>query len=205
MTRDKTSEPKRSWPGNVVAVAGALLAGAALLTVQNLASDLREANHARDALALQVQQMGGKPVAGPPGSRGEPGAAVTGPPGPQGDPGPIGPTGPAGPTGPDGSDGRNATGAPGSPGQDGQTVVGPPGPAGEPGPAGPQGEQGPPGVDGQNGADGKDGQSCPEGYSWQTPDYDPDAKVCRRDGAPPPSQNPGGPNVLGLAPDRRRD
>jgi hypothetical protein len=28
--------------------------------------------------------------------------------------------------------------------------------------------------------------SCPEGYSWQTPEYDPYAKVCRQDGAPPP-------------------
>ena len=79
-----------------------------VLWMQQLGSDLRDANLARDQLALQVQQMGGKPVAGPPGTRGDPGPAVTGP---QGDPGPPGPTGPTGPAGPTG-----ATGQSGSPG-----------------------------------------------------------------------------------------
>jgi hypothetical protein len=67
--------------------------------------------------------------------------------------------------------------------------------------AGPQGEQGPPGTD------GKDGQSCPDGYSWQTPSYDPYAKVCRQDGAPDPeppkdggsTPSPQGRGLLGAA------
>lgn len=201
----RTDEPRRSWPGNIVAVLGALLAGAALLTVQNLASDLREANAARDALAAQVQQMGGTPVAGEPGSRGEPGlAGQRGEKGDQGEPGPIGPTGPIGPSGQPGDDGTNGvgqTGAPGSPGQDGQSVVGPQGPAGDTGPAGPQGEQGP---KGEQGADGRDGQACPTGYSWQTPKDDPDALVCRKDGAPPPSDKPGLLSSGALDPQRRQ-
>jgi hypothetical protein len=167
-----------------------------------LTHDLRTANEARDALARQVQQLGEKPVAGPPGSRGEPGASVTGPPGPSGPPGPPGPagvnaTGEPGKNGEDGAPG--ASGQPGEPGQDGESVTGPagpPGPQGEPGPAGPQGE---PGVD------GRDGQTCPDGYSLQAPSYDPDALVCRKDGAPDPEPGNGNSGLLsaGLDPQRR--
>lgn len=179
------------------------VAGFALLVLwlQGLANDLRDANAARDALARQVQQLGGKPVAGPPGSRGEPGKSVIGPRGPRGErgsPGPAGPSGEPGKSGADGSDGE--TGAAGVDGQPGS-----PGPAGPQGPAGPAGPQGPPG---ENGKDGRDGQNCPDGYSLQAPAWDADALVCRRDGAPqdPAQQRPSGyfGTFLGLAPDRRR-
>jgi hypothetical protein len=98
--------------------------------------------------------------AGQPGEPGLPGAS-----GPPGGEGPQGPPGPAGPPGPQGE----------------------PGPAGPAGPAGPPGEQGPPGPTGPAGEDGQDGQGCPAGYSWQAPEGDPDALVCRRAGAPQPS------------------
>lgn len=165
-----------------------------------LSQDLRNANAARDALASQVQRLGAKPIAGPPGSRGEPGEGIVGPQGPQGpqgNPGPIGPIGPVGPSGTPGAAGISVTGSPGqagAPGADGKSVVGPAGPQGEPGPAG---------ADGRDGADGADGQTCPDGYSLQPPADDPDALVCRRDGAPPPKHG-GGLLSLGLDPARRQ-
>lgn len=181
--------------------------------VVGLHNDLQTANKARDALARQVQGLGVKPVAGPPGSRGEPGRGLVGP---------QGPPGPSGEPGKTGRDGANATGTPGKPGQPGtpgkagangtngkggapgqdSTIQGPPGAGGPPGPAGP------PGADGQNGADGKNGQTCPDGYSLQPPADDPDALVCRRDGAPDPTPTPSpsgsGPLNLGLDPTRRQ-
>lgn len=197
---------RRSWRGDLVAVIGALLAGAALFTVQDLAEELREANHARDALAQQVEALGGKPVAGPPGTRGEPGKPV---PGPAGPPGPVGPAGlpgeagPAGSPGPSGSPGpagADAVSSPGPAGADG--AAGPPGPQGEPGPAGPAG---PAGADGRDGTAGRDGQTCPNGYSLQTSPLDPDALVCRRSGAPAPDPSPTGPpSAPGLDPTRRQ-
>ncbi|MDJ0461543.1 collagen-like protein [Streptomyces sp. H27-C3] len=215
MKRHKAPDAHRSRRGNVLAILGALLAGAALFTVQDLATDLRDANQARDQLALQVQRLGGKPVAGPPGSRGEPGRGQPGPSGPpglDGEPGPVGLTGPVGPTGrpgDDGSDGSDGVGVPGisgTSGTDGASVVGPPGPVGpqgEPGPAGAAGEQGPPGEPGRDGSDGTDGQSCPDGYSLQPPADDPDALVCRRDAAPDPEPPQGG-QPQGLDPSRRQ-
>lgn len=186
-----------------------------IITMQGLASDLRAANEARDQLATQVEQLGGKPVAGPPGSRGEPGQGVVGPSGPPGASGNIGPAGPAGPTGPSGPPGASgtpgvgATGAPGQSGVDGEP--GPPGPQGEPGGAGPAGPPGPQGDRGEQGPRGPAGQSCPEGYSWQTPSNDPDALVCRRDGAGPPTapedndgEEPASPLSLALDPNRRQ-
>lgn len=124
-------------------------------------------------------------------------------PGPRGLPGQDGKPGSPGTNGSDGP-----TGAPGTAGRDGaqgeQGATGPQGPAGPTGPAGPQG---PPGVDGKDGQDGADGQPCPEGYSWQTPDYDPDARVCRKDGAPNPEPSPSekpGLLSMGLDPQRRQ-
>ncbi|MFZ3569970.1 collagen-like protein [Streptomyces sp. BH097] len=178
----------------------AFLAGAlwVVLTLQGLRADLQTQYTARDALARQVEHLGGDPVSGPPGSRGEPGRSVTGPKGPKGDegeqgnPGPTGPSGKSGKNGDDGSNGVGQTGASGEAGQDGaagqEGAAGQPGPQGEPGPAGPQGE---PGTDGADGKDGSDGQTCPSGYSLQPPPDDPDALVCRRDGAPQPEQNQG--------------
>ncbi|MFD9071067.1 collagen-like protein, partial [Streptomyces lasiicapitis] len=72
-----------------------------------LSRDLRTANTARDALAHQVQGLGEKPVAGPPGSRGESGRIVTGPRGPQGERGEPGPDGASGKPGKNGSDGND--------------------------------------------------------------------------------------------------
>ncbi|MFD8771471.1 collagen-like protein [Streptomyces sp. NPDC059916] len=172
------------------------------------ASQLRTANEARDALATQVQKLGGKPVAGPPGSRGSVG--------PIGLRGPAGPPGPAGANGIDGADGsdgksgsKGASGAPGRDGTDGDIgsagtagrdgvngtdgATGPQGPQGEKGERGPQGEQGPRGEPGSAGA------SCPDGYSFQPSTTDPDALVCRRNSAP--DQQPGGqtPKPLSMA------
>lgn len=182
-----------------------VLAGFVLLAlwVHGLAQD-------RDALARQVQQLGGTPVAGPPGLRGEPGepgVGVTGPPGPSGPPGVPGRDGEDGKPGPSGSPGKDGVdgsdGKAGEPGPVGATgpvgPAGPPGPQGEPGPAGPQGE---PGADG---VDGEDGQSCPEGYSLQAPSWDADALVCRKNGAPEPEEpgNGGGPQAVGALDPRR--
>ncbi|WJD99783.1 collagen-like domain-containing protein [Streptomyces antimycoticus] len=121
-------------------------------------------------------------------------------------PGPRGPAGPPGKAddGTDGKNGRNGEdGQDGSPGAD-STVPGPTGPAG---PEGPQGQAGPPGKDGQDGApgaDGRDGQTCPDGYSLQPPPDDPDALVCRRNGAPAPEPDASPTTPAALAPDRRR-
>lgn len=167
-----------------------------------LSGDLRAANLARDQLAAQVQELGGKPVAGPPGSRGEPGSSVEGPPGPAGPPGQDGADGSQGPPGPSGSPGaEGAPGAAGEAGTDGAAGVGEPG---VPGPAGPQGEPGPAGQAGTDGKDGTNGQTCPAGYSLQTSPADQDALVCRRDTAPAqPVPDPERTTPLALDPARR--
>jgi hypothetical protein len=118
-----------------------------------------------------------------------------------------GPAGPRGPPGAPGSPGPAVTGSPGpsgAQGEPGATVTGPPGPAGPTGPAGPPG---PAGQDGKDGTDGRDGQTCPDGYSLQAPADDPDALICRRDGAPQPSDpspSPTSSPLLGLPAERRR-
>lgn len=192
--------PRAEW-----LIAATLLAGfvfMAWLAVQVvwLHQDLRQANEARDQLAAQVQQLGGKPVAGPPGSRGESIVGPSGPPGPPGADSTV-----PGPTGPPGDDGTDSTvpgpsGVPGSPGQD---ATGVPGPAGQ---------------DGQDGADGVDGRDGrpPAGWTWTdlqgrsyvcTPvdGFDPDApryQCAPTDPAPPPDDDPG-PQALALDPLRR--
>jgi hypothetical protein len=144
-------------------LAGSLLLAWIILTVLHLGRQLASAEHTSDQLYRQVQALGGTPVAGPPGMRGDPGPAGT--------PGRDAPTpdvteiarlaalqvapspGPSGPSGPAGSPGPSSTvpgpsGAPGRPGAD-STVPGPSGavgPTGAPGPAGPNGQ---PGRDGQ--------------------------------------------------------
>jgi hypothetical protein len=165
--------------------------------VSTLAGDVR-------ALRAQVKARGGTPVAPDPSkavpslsARAEVPVPIPGPQGPAGSPGPSGSPGSSGAAG--------AAGSAGSPG-----AVGPTGPAGPVGPTGPQGAQGPAGPAGQNGADGaagrdgQDGQTCPDGYSLQAPSYDPDALVCRRDGAPNPSGSPSPtPLAAGLDPRRK--
>lgn len=214
MTRSELRREERRWRrGDVLTIVAAVALGGAfawiVLTVQGLNHELKTANEARDALAAQVQHLGERPVAGPPGSRGKPGDSVTGPPGPRGEPGPSGPPGPAGPEGPagehgaDGGDGSagvpglaGATGPAGASGPQGEP--GPQGAPGQPGPAGPAGAQGPPGERGPA------GPACPGGYSLQAPSYDPDALVCRRDGAPQQEETPASLSVGALDPQRRQ-
>lgn len=207
MTRAEIRAEERRWRrGDFAVIVLAVVLGAVLawivLSLQGLTHELRTANQARDALASQVERLGGKPVTGPPGSRGE---SVTGPrgaKGEKGDPGERGEPGPSGlpgEDGDDGSDGLGEAGPSGAAGMDG--VQGPAGPQGEPGPAGPQGEPGPAGADGR---DGSDGQSCPDGYGWQAPADDPDALVCRRDGAPDPDGEPSPQAGGALDPQRRQ-
>lgn len=171
-----------------------------LLSIQGMTHNLQEKDDAIAALAQQVRELGGKPVSGP---RGEPGPAVTGPAGPQGATGPAGPPGPSGAPGKNGKNG--AVGASGEPGAVGAAgPAGPSGPQGEQGvagPAGPQGEQGP------RGEQGPAGPACPDGYNLQAPEWDPDVLVCRRDGAPQPSDEPGksgGLRSVALDPQRRQ-
>ena len=169
MTRPQIRAEERRWRrGDLFALAAAVAVGALfawiLLSIQGLTVDLQTANQARDALAEQVQQLGHKPVAGPPGSRGEPGESVVGPPGPRGEQGDPGPSGPAGPSGPPGKSGKDgADGSDGTAGEPGS--VGATGPAGPAGPQGPQGEAGPAGPQGSAGQDGADGKP-PAGWTF---------------------------------------
>jgi hypothetical protein len=196
--------PRRDPVALLLGVLLALLVAYIWWQTSQLAHELRTANEARDALARQVQQLGEKPVAGPPGSRGEPGVSVTGPPGVRGEPGEPGDPGPSGRPGVDGEDGADGSdgqaGEPGPAGATGPTgPAGPPGPQGEPGPAGPRGEQG------ARGEQGPPGPACPDGYSLQPPADDPDALVCRRDDAPDPKPGNGqSAGVLPAALDPRR-
>ncbi|MFE6548846.1 collagen-like protein [Streptomyces sp. NPDC057746] len=165
--------------------------------VSTLAGDVR-------ALREQVKAEGKTPVAPDPtravpslSDRAQVPVPIPGPQGPQGDPRSPGPTGSPGASGQNGKPGE--AGSPSEPG-----ATGPSGPAGPVGPQGETGPQGPEGPQGLPGADGKDGQACPTGYSRQAPADDPDALVCRRDGAPQPSSKMGlGLFSEGLDPRRR--
>ncbi|MFD6684153.1 hypothetical protein ACFWDD_32125, partial [Micromonospora parva] len=191
MIRSQLRAEERRWRrGDALAVAAAIAIGLVLagilISVRSLQVELKAANEARDQLAAQVETLGGHPVAGPPGSRGTPGRSVEGPPGPEGDKGEPGEPGKPAPTitpspGPSGLPGKDGT-----PGAD-STVPGPQGPAGPPGadstvpgPAGPAGE---------DGRDGRDGQTCPAGYTLQPYKGDADVLVCQRDSAPTPQKN----------------
>jgi hypothetical protein len=158
--------------------------------VTTLAGDVR-------VLRAQIKARGGTPAAPDPAKavknlpdRAEVPVPIPGPPGP---PGPKGDPGEPAPTITPSPGASGAAGANGSAG-----ATGPQGPQGEPGAdstvPGPQGPQGP---EGERGPQGPAGPSCPDGYSLQAPSWDPDALVCRRDGAPPPSPSPTG--LLGLA------
>lgn len=171
--------------------------------VSTLAGDVR-------ALRAQVEAAGGKPVAPDPTTavedlpdRVEVPVPIPGPPGkagPRGEPGVSGFPGEDGADGRDGSDG--ASGSDGAPGEAGP--IGPAGPQGETGPIGPIGPQGERGEKGDTGERGAAGPDCPDGYSLQAPSYDPDALVCRRDGAPDPEPVDGSsPQTVALDPQRR--
>ncbi|MFE2712202.1 collagen-like protein [Streptomyces mirabilis] len=167
--------------------------------VSTLAGDVR-------ALREQVKAEGKTPVAPDPTkavanlpARAEVPVPIPGPQGPTGSPGPSGPSGLPGKAG--------GTGAAGTSGAVGPTgPAGPAGSVGSVGPTGPQGQQGPAGPAGQDGTDGRDGQNgqtCPDGYSLQAPSYDPDALVCRKNGAPDPGGS-GTPTPLAAGLDPRR-
>lgn len=216
--RHRLRLPRAEWLIALTALLVLAFLGWLAIHVVLLSHDLRAANNARDALAAQVQELGASPVAGPPGSRGEPGESVAGPPGEKGDPGEPGPRGPSGAPGPRGTPGDDgqdgADGVAGEPGTDGDSgptgqpgPAGLPGPQGEPGPQGPQGEpgpQGPKGEPGERGEQGPPGPACPTGYSLQAPADDPDALVCRRNGAPQPEDPGSTPQPLALDPLRRQ-
>lgn len=160
--------------------------------VSTLATDVRQ-------LRAQVKGEGETPVAPDPEQavkdlpeRAEVPVPIPGPRGAQGEPGEPGSPGASGAPGRDGVDGADST------------VPGPPGPAGPPGADSTvPGPSGPPGRDGK---DGRDGQTCPDGYTLQAPSYDPDALVCRKEGAPDPEPGNGNGGLLsaGLDPQRRQ-
>lgn len=188
----------------VVAAAAVGSFATTAIWIQGLSNDLRVSNDARDALARQVQSLGHKPVAGPPGSRGEAGQSVVGPRGPQGEPGSPGPSGSPGVTGKTGASGASgAPGVAGSPGAVGATGAagspGPAGPQGEAGPVGPQGDQGPKGDTGDTGATGP----APSGWTYTdgagvtyecTPDSDGSTHYTCQPTTPSPSPTPSNPS-----------
>lgn len=144
--RNSFKLPRAEYLIGLTLVCVVVLLGWLSVKVVSQDRDLRTSNDARDALAQQVESLGEKPVAGPPGSRGDPGVGTVGARGPSGPPGPSGAPGKAAPT---------ITPSPGPPGPSGQpgadsTVPGPTGPAGA------DGASGAPGKDGTDGADGKD-------------------------------------------------
>ncbi|WP_406457140.1 collagen-like protein [Streptomyces sp. NBC_01622] len=161
--------------------------------VSTLAGDVR-------VLRAQITAKGGTPAAPDPTKavkdlpdRAEVPVPIPGPPGPKGDKGDPGKPAPT------------ITPSPGASGASGEA-----GAVGPTGPAGPQGEPGesitgPPGPQGERGEQGPAGPQCPNGYSPQAPSYDPDALVCRKDGAPDPSPSSNsGLLSMGLDPSRRQ-
>ncbi|MDQ0992151.1 collagen-like protein [Streptomyces sp. V3I7] len=162
------------------------------------------------ALRQQVKAKGGTPVAPDPTravadlpDRAEVPVPIPGPPGPRGVPGSPGPSGSPGASGAPGRSGTDGSpGASGAPGAVGPT--GPPGAKGDPGAVGPAGPQGERGEKGDTGERGPAGPNCPDSYSLQAPSWDPDALVCRRDGAPDPKPGTGG-GLLSAGLDPRRE
>lgn len=162
-----------------------------VITVQQLAQDLEEAQADRDALAAQVEELGGDPVTGAPGEQGA--AGERGPRGEKGERGPAGEDGLDGEDGRDGQDGdRGQDGEPGPAGTDGEDGAdgaagedgadGATGPQGEPGPAGPQGEKGEQGEQGERGEQGQQGEQGPPPSGWTWTDTDGTTYECVPDG-----------------------
>jgi hypothetical protein len=145
--------------------------------VSTLASDVR-------VLRAQIKAKGGTPAAPDPAKavkdlpdRAEVPVPIPGPPGPKGDKGDPGKAAPTITPSPGASGAAGATGPQGPQGVPGADST-------VPGPQGPQGEKG------DTGERGPAGPSCPDGYHLEAPSYDPDALVCRRDGATDPSPTP---------------
>jgi outer membrane murein-binding lipoprotein Lpp len=217
----------RRWRSLAVAAFLTVLSGAVVLVwlridaadqrAQQLASEANRRGTAVSTLAgdvrvlrAQIEARGDTPAAPDPEAavddlpeRAEVPVPIPGPPGPAGEPGQDGTDGDMGPSGAPGVDGTpGQDGTDGEPGADGQQ--GPAGPEGPQGPQGPPGERGEQGPQGEQGERGPAGPACPDGYSLQPPADDPDALVCRRDGAPPPDDDPPGPLALALDPQRRQ-
>ncbi|MEE1738837.1 collagen-like protein [Streptomyces sp. BE147] len=217
MTRRHHSEGilARRWRSLAVAAVLAVLSGAVVLVWLRIDAEAQrtrqvaaEADRRGDAvgtlagdvrtLRAQIQAGGGTPAAP------DPAAAVDDLPDrvevPVPIPGPAGARGPkgaAGTPGKDGTDGKPGPAVTGAAGRDGAV-----GADGVPGAVGPQGERGEKGEAGAAGERGPAGPACPAGYSLQPPPSDPDALVCRRDGAPPaPSTSP---SSAALDPSRRK-
>jgi hypothetical protein len=119
--------------------------------VQSLRKESRSFQQLSDARGDQVSRLGGTPVPGPAGLRGDRGL-----PGASGASGANGKDGRNGKNGRNGKDGKNAT-----------PVPGPSGPAGPPGPVGSPGRDGRDGADGKDGEDGAPGPTCPSGFHPQ--------------------------------------
>ncbi|MGW6481332.1 collagen-like protein [Streptomyces sp. NPDC055059] len=205
----------RRWRSLMLAAALLVLSGALVLVWLRIDAEARradklgaEAGRRGDAvttlaedvriLRKQVKAEGGTPAAP------DPSRAVDDLPDRVGDPVLV-----RGPRGPQGASGKPAPtitpspGRQGAPGAD-STVPGPPGADSTvPGPSGPPG---PAGQDGKDGANGSDGTTqCPDGYTWQTPAYDPDALVCRKEApAQPEPDEPEPTPQAALDPQRRQ-
>lgn len=176
--------------------------------LSTLAGDVR-------VLRAQIQARGGTPAAPDPSAavedlpdRTEVPVPIPGPLGPRGPQGKDGVTptptpGPSGRAGEPGRDGASVTGPAGERGEKGDTVTGPPGAQGEKGDTGERGAPGERGEPGDTGEQGPPGPACPDGYSLQPPLDDPDALVCRRDGAPQPERRTASTQPA-IVPDRRR-
>lgn len=223
--RTKLRLPRAEWLIGLTAILVVAFLGWLAIQVVLLSNDLRTANEARDALATQVERLGGTPIAGPPGSRGEPGESMRGPkgdpgqpgdPGASGEPGSPGPSGSPGSPGPSGSAGEDGT--PGSPGPSGEPgsdgAPGADGADGEPGPPGPQGEPGPTGPPGERGERGEQGAAGPPPSGWTfeyrgatyecTPDGDGSTHYTCRNTSGGEDEGAPGPLAAGLDPNRRQ-
>lgn len=171
--RNPVKLPRAEYLIAVTLVFVVVLLGWLFVKVVSQDRDLQTSNQARDALARQVESLGETPVAGPPGSRGEPGVGEAGPSGPPGAPGKAAPTitpspGPTGATGPMGPAGADST------------VPGPTGPAGQ------NGADGAAGSDGADGQDGTDGQDAAPPSEMTFTDGDGNTQHCTlTDGSDP--------------------
>jgi hypothetical protein len=239
VSRSALRAQERRWRrGDLLVITGALVVGTAfawiVLSVQGLTHELHTANEARDQLARQVQQLGEQPIAGPPGSRGEPGDSVRGPKGDPGEPGSPGESGEPGSAGPSGSPGRpgeagevgedGKPGSPGEPGSDGDPgtdgapgsdgAPGADGSDGDPGPPGPQGEPGPAGPQGPTGERGEQGPAGPQPSGWTftyrgatytcTPDGEGSSHYTCRQTGGEQDPDLPGPLAVGMDPNRRQ-
>lgn len=209
---------------HVLWIVAALLALGGAVTIAFLQID--RAQHRGDQLAAEADLRGGAvttlatdvrtlrsqlQAAGKTPSAPDPSNAVPDLPDRAEVPVPIpGPPGPAGAQGEPGKAAPTITPAPGAPGRTGKdgadsTVPGPAGEQGPPGPAGADGKDGTDGAAGGRGEPGPPGPACPDGYSLQPPADDPDALICRRDGASrAPDGGPTTPASLALDPFRRQ-